>query len=111
MSALLSTRRVVSSSSSSPARSRRLLELADLKFQQIEPRRLLALVHLKRVELGLQPFPLPERRGHLLARRRPSPANSSSISEMALRIEQRLVLVLAVQLDERRRLLARAPRR
>ena len=73
LSALPSTRRAVSSSSSSPARTFGFVELADLKLQQIEPRGFLALVHLKRVELGLQPPPFAKRLGRPLARRRPAP--------------------------------------
>ena len=110
MSALPSTRLAVSSSSSSPARRLGFVELADLKLQQVETRRFLALVHLKRIELGLESLPMAKGMTHLLACCS-QPRKLVEQQQVALRIEQRLVLVLAVELDERRGLRRRARRR
>src|SRR5918994_4687253 len=78
----------------------RVVKLADLEFEQIDARCFFALVHLKRVEFRLQPLPLAKCRAHLRAQ----PGESCKLvqdTEMALRIEQRLMLMLAMELHQR----------
>ena len=79
----------------------RARDFCHLKFEQIEPRGFFALVHVKRVQLELQLFPRAERGAHVGACCRKA-RELIEHEEVALRIEQRLVFVLPVQLDERR---------